>query len=154
MIQSLFMMSRLLLSTFILVLPWFLNSCSSNPKNKPFKLLWPADKNVISRGYTGEHDGIDIAVPSGTAVYAAHKGKVAYSGYAKGYGYYVIVEFSKQWGTLYAHLSKALVQKGEMVQARQKIGLSGATGIVTGAHLHFELFKDKENVNPIPYLKN
>ncbi len=139
---------------FILIFSsWVLFSCSSNPKNNPFQLLWPTDKKTISKDYSGSHDGIDIAVFSGTPVYAAHKGKIEYSGYSTTYGYYVIIEFSEQWATLYAHLNKILVQKGETVQPRQKIGLSGATGVVSGAHLHFELFKNKKNVNPFSYLK-
>ena len=153
MIQSLFTMSRTFIS-LLLILPWILLSCSSNPKNQPFQLLWPSDKKVISRGYSGSHDGIDIATPTGTPIYASHKGKVAYSGYSKTYGNYIIIAFSNDWATLYAHLSKRLVQKGEYVKARQKIGLAGATGIVSGAHLHFELFKNKENVNPERYMKD
>ena len=139
---------------FILIsILWTLDSCSSNPKNRPFQLLWPTDQTIISKSYSGSHDGIDIAIPLNTNIYAAHKGKVTYKGYSKSYGYYVIIEFSKKWATLYAHLNKILVQKGEIVQARQKIGLSGATGVVSGPHLHFELFKNKKSVNPSAYLK-
>ena len=138
---------------FIPISALYLISCSSNPKSEPFKLLWPTDQQVISRHYSGSHDGIDISIPSNTNIYASHKGQVTHAEYSKSYGNFIILEFSSEWATLYAHLNKFLVKKGEKIQARQKIGLSGATGIVSGAHLHFELFKNKENVNPISYLK-
>ena len=128
-----------------------LSSCSLNSK-KDFQIDWPSSIHKISRGYSGSHDGIDFALPVNTPVYAAHEGKVFEAGSSATFGKYIILEFSSTWASLYAHLNKLLVKKGETVQKKQKIALSGSTGASQGPHLHFEVFKNKKNVNPKHYL--
>ena len=130
-----------------------LAGCSSNDKTKSFYLDWPCDIKKISRNWSSAHDGMDIAVPTGSSVYSAHEGVVITAQTSSTYGHYIIVEFSDQWATLYAHLSRMLVQRGDRVGRRQKIALSGSTGESQSPHLHFELIKNKMPVNPRRYLK-
>lgn len=102
--------------------------------------IWPVRGGVISQGYRVGHRAIDIAAPIGTPVYAADNGVVLKSGYSKdGYGGRVIIDHQIDYVTLYAHLSQALVQEGDVVQKGQLIGYVGSTGNSTGPHIHFEL---------------
>ena len=134
---------------YILVL-FFCISCTSSSKIPEFS--WPAERRQISRGFSGSHDGMDIAVPVNSPVYSMHKGTVFETGYSTTYGKYIILEFSNQWASLYAHLNKLLVKKGDQVKRKQKIALSGSTGQSANPHLHFELFKNKKNVDPSSYI--
>lgn len=102
---------------------------------------------------TASHDGIDIAAPSGSKVYAVHKGVIIESRYSSSYGRFIIVEYNNEWGSLYAHLSRSIVKRKDKVNQGQLIGYSGSSGSGTGPHLHFELFKNKKSVNPLSYLK-
>ncbi|MBR6742836.1 MAG: M23 family metallopeptidase [Clostridia bacterium] len=99
------------------------------------------------------HGGIDIPAVSGTPVLAFADGTVTESGESYTYGIYMIVEHSGRYSSLYAHLSKALRGTGAEVKRGEQIGESGASGRVTGAHLHFELRKDGEPVDPEDYIK-
>ncbi len=102
--------------------------------------IWPVRGGVISQGFRAGHRAIDIAAPIGTPVYAADNGIVLSSGYARdGYGGRVIIDHQIDYVTLYAHLSQALVQEGDVVQKGQLIGYVGSTGNSTGPHIHFEL---------------
>lgn len=86
------------------------------------------------------HSGIDFGGTTGTPVLAAYSGKVEKAGWQSGYGLTVILEHHEGTSkTLYAHLSKILVKKGESVQPGDAIGHVGSTGYSTGPHLHFEL---------------
>ena len=88
--------------------------------------------------------------PSGAAPTsnAFADGTVALVGWDAGYGNYVIVEHENDWQTLYAHCSEILVYSGQSVSMGDVIAKSGATGEVTGPHLHFELRKDGTFYNP------
>ena len=85
------------------------------------------------------HKGIDIACAVGTKVVASAEGTVVFSGTKQGYGKTVIVEHRNGYRTLYGHLSKLGVKKGQEVKQGQKLALSGMTGRSTGPHLHFEV---------------
>lgn len=85
------------------------------------------------------HYGTDFAVYSGTDVHAFADGTVALMGWDDGYGNYVILEHEGGWQSLYAHCSEVLVYSGQSVAVGDVIAKSGATGEVTGPHLHFEL---------------
>lgn len=98
------------------------------------------------------HEGIDIAVNTGTIIRASRSGKVVFSGWSGGYGYAVIIEHQKGVRTLYAHNSKLLVSSGEHVERGQSITKSGNTGRSTGPHLHFEIQINGRAVNPLNYL--
>jgi hypothetical protein len=104
------------------------------------KFVWPLPKGVISQGFRAGHRALDIAAPIGTPVYAVDNGIVLKSGYTKdGYGGRVIIDHQIDYITLYAHLSQAVVQEGDVVQKGQLIGYVGSTGNSTGPHVHFEL---------------
>lgn len=100
------------------------------------------------------HGGIDIAIPTGTQVKAAADGIVKFAGWRGGYGNTVIVQHADGSETLYAHNSKLLVEEGQKVTGGMPISLSGSTGKSTGPHLHFELRRDGELVNPAKFLSN
>jgi murein DD-endopeptidase MepM/ murein hydrolase activator NlpD len=98
------------------------------------------------------HQGVDVAAPSGSQIHAAHAGTVIFSGFLSGYGKTVIIEHENGYRTLYAHAAKNLVAVGEKVASQQVIGVVGNTGRSTGSHLHFELEKNGEKLDPVGYL--
>lgn len=117
------------------------------------QFIWPVRGGVISQGFRRGHRAIDIAAPIGTPVYAANNGIVLKSGYSKdGYGGRVIIDHQIDYVTLYAHLSQALVQEGDVVQKGQLIGYVGSTGNSTGPHIHFELRDFGFLIDPRPLL--
>src|SRR5262249_33444589 len=94
------------------------------------------------------HKGLDIAAPVGTPVKAAAAGKVTFSGWAEGYGRLVAIDHGDGTVTRYGHNGLNMVQAGDEVGAGQQIALVGATGRVTGPHLHFEVERNGEVVDP------
>ncbi len=98
------------------------------------------------------HYGTDFAANSGTDILAFAEGTVIAAGYDSGYGNYIKLDHGNGLVTLYAHCSKLLVSCGEEVTKGERIAYVGATGLVTGPHLHFELMKDGKNINPEYYL--
>ena len=105
----------------------------------------PSGRNV--------HLGIDLKAPLGSSVLSVERGFVVYTGRQfTGYGKLVIIEHDRDWTSLYAHLNSFQVKLGQKIQKGQVIGAVGNTGKSTGAHLHFELFLKKRNVNPLDYL--
>ncbi len=118
---------------------------------------WPLEKVAVtsSFGRRGRdlHEGIDLKARSGTPVYAAQSGKVVYAGRKiRGYGKLVVIQHPSGLSTVYAHNSKLLVKKGQRVKQGQKIAASGATGRVTGPHLHFEIRDGESPINPMDLL--
>ena len=93
------------------------------------------------------HKGLDIAMPVGNDVPAPQAGRVTSAGEVAGYGLTVVIDHGS-FSTRYAHLSKIDVNPGDAVQAGQVIAQSGATGRVTGAHLHLEVLEHGQSVNP------
>jgi murein DD-endopeptidase MepM/ murein hydrolase activator NlpD len=104
-----------------------------------------------SRG-TEFHGGIDIAADRGTAVRAPAPGTVVAAGLMGEYGMAVIVEHSSDLRTIYGHLSKLHVARGERVERGQLLALSGNTGKSTAPHLHYEILVKGRSVNPRAYL--
>lgn len=104
-------------------------------------------------GNLRHHNGVDIAVPAGTAVKSVASGRVSFSGSRGGYGNLVIIEHYNGMVSLYGHNSLVLVAAGEEVDALKIIALSGSTGRSTGPHLHFELWKDNINLTQ-EYVQN
>lgn len=94
------------------------------------------------------HNGVDYVAPTGTPIMAAGDGRVIASAYNKLNGNYVFVQHANNIVTKYLHLSKRQVAKGEKVRQGQTIGRLGATGRVTGAHLHYEFLLDGVHRNP------
>jgi murein DD-endopeptidase MepM/ murein hydrolase activator NlpD len=98
------------------------------------------------------HDGVDVAAPTGTAVRAAACGTVSLAGQQSGYGNMVCVTHTSQFSTCYAHLSRFAVSNGASVQQGQVIGYVGCTGSCTGPHLHFEARVNGQAQDPRTYL--
>lgn len=128
------------------------------------KIAYPlATKGSISSGFgwrthpaTGDrewHTGVDIAVPKRTEVRVVADGRVIYTGWLSNYGWSIKIEHVNGIVSTYAHLSQILVREGTYVYTKQKIGLSGNSGLSTGAHLHFSVSKDREYIDPLPVLK-
>jgi len=104
------------------------------------------------RGRYEKHTGVDIANRVNTEVVASDSGKVVFAGWRGNYGNYIIIEHGDGVETRYAHLRKLKVKVGEEVIQGQLIGLMGSTGRSTGSHLHFEVLKDGEIVDPNDYI--
>ena len=100
------------------------------------------------------HAGVDLRARTGTPVYAVDDGVVARADESKRAGKRVVLALDSGWRAGYAHLSRVDVKKRERVVAGQQVGLSGATGKVSGPHLHFELRAPSGKlVDPRPYLQ-
>ncbi|WP_375454592.1 peptidoglycan DD-metalloendopeptidase family protein [uncultured Methylobacterium sp.] len=114
---------------------------------------WPAKGRVISGYGSSGNEGINIAVPEGTAVKAAEDGTVAYAGSdVKGYGKLVLVRHSNGYVSAYAHNGELDVKPGEKVKRGQTIAKSGASGNVTSPQLHFEIRKSGAPIDPMSQL--
>ena len=94
------------------------------------------------------HNGIDMAAPTGTPIYAALGGTVIATGWDNVYGKYVTVAHHSGYKTLYGHMSKITVKKGTHVTTATKLGEVGSTGQSTGPHLHFTVYKNGSPINP------
>lgn len=97
------------------------------------------------------HQGMDFTAPTGTEVYATGNAKVSFVGWKQGYGNTVILDHGFGYQTLYAHLFKALVRKGQKVRRSDIIALVGNTGKSTGPHLHYEVRLNGKPVDPRNY---
>ncbi|MCK0470212.1 M23 family metallopeptidase [Halalkalibacter sp. APA_J-10(15)] len=123
---------------------------------------WPADVQTITSHYglredpfrrtSAFHSGIDLGGPTGTPIYAGADGSVTLAQYYGGYGNTIIIEHSSTYETLYAHLSEMKVETGQEVKKGEIIGSLGSTGRSTGPHLHYEIWKYGEPVDPYPYM--
>ncbi|MCI3151613.1 M23 family metallopeptidase [Streptomyces sp. GB4-14] len=106
---------------------------------------------------SGSHTGIDFHAASGTPVHSVGVGTVVEAGWGGAYGNQVVIKMHDGTYTQYAHLSSIAVSVGQEVAAGEQIGLSGATGNVTGAHLHFEARMSAEygsDLDPVAYLRS
>ena len=99
------------------------------------------------------HGGIDFRGKVGTEVVTTADGVVDKAKYVKGYGKHVVIKHKKGYKTLYGHLSKIEVKKGQRVVAGEKIGEIGSTGRSTGPHLHYETIRYGRRVNPSKYMR-
>ena len=101
------------------------------------------------------HKGLDFSAPKGTKIYATGDGVIQMVKRDRwGYGTHIIIDHGYGYTTLYGHMSKASVKKGENVKRGQVIGLVGSTGKSTGPHLHYEVAKNGVQVNPVGYFYN
>ncbi len=122
---------------------------------------WPTTGRITSRfgrrsspGGIGStnHQGLDIAVPYGTPIYAADGGTVTYAGWMSSYGYLVQIDHGNGYVTRYAHNSSLIVSVGTKVYKGQQIARAGSTGNSTGNHCHFEIRYNGVAKNPLNYL--
>lgn len=99
------------------------------------------------------HNGIDMACPQGTPIYATRAGKVTTASYqAGGAGYYVSINHGDGFSSIYMHMTNFVVSSGQSVSAGQLIGYVGSTGVSTGPHLHFGVSYAGTYVNPMAYI--
>ncbi len=94
------------------------------------------------------HGGIDMACAAGTPIYAALSGTVSRAGYDTVYGNYVEVKHHSGYKTLYAHMTEIRAKKGQYVYTNTIIGTVGTTGLSTGNHLHFAVYKNGKSMDP------
>ena len=104
-------------------------------------------------GASTYHGGLDIGAGMGASIVAAGAGDVIYAGANGGYGNCVMIDHGGGIVTLYGHASKLCVSKGDVVKRGQVVAKVGSTGRSTGPHLHFEVRKNGEYVNPMKYFK-
>jgi len=98
------------------------------------------------------HAGVDFTAPKGTKVIATGPGVVSFSGHKTGYGYVVEITHPTGYMTRYGHNSRNLVSEGQTVQKGEPIAIIGSTGRSTGTHVHFEVVRDGNTLNPMKYL--
>ncbi|MEU6257260.1 LysM peptidoglycan-binding domain-containing M23 family metallopeptidase [Streptomyces sp. NPDC047043] len=106
---------------------------------------------------SGYHTGVDFVVPTGTSLKAVGAGTVVSAGWGGAYGNQVVIKLADGYYAQYGHLSQLSVSAGQTVTEGQQIGLSGATGNVTGPHLHFEIRTTPNygsDVDPVAYLRS
>lgn len=108
-------------------------------------------RNPVS-GNMRFHQGVDLAAPMGTEVYAAGNGTVTETGSDPIYGNYVVIKHGENWASLYGHLQKIGIALHSPVRSGMLIGLVGSTGQSTGPHLHFELRQNGKARDPDKYL--
>ncbi|MBB4712104.1 M23 family metallopeptidase [Streptomyces luteogriseus] len=125
----------------------------------------PISGSYVSTGYqassglwsSGSHTGVDFHAASGTSVHAVGAGTVVEAGWGGSYGNQIVIKMNDGTYTQYGHLSSVGVSVGQQVTPGQQIGLSGATGNVTGPHLHFEARTSPEygsDIDPVAYLRS
>ncbi|MDH6454490.1 MULTISPECIES: LysM peptidoglycan-binding domain-containing M23 family metallopeptidase [unclassified Streptomyces] len=125
----------------------------------------PVSGATVGTGYrvtgsmwsSGYHTGVDFVVPTGTSLKAVAAGTVVSAGWGGAYGNQVVIKLNDGYYAQYAHLSQLSVSAGQTVSEGQQIGLSGATGNVTGPHLHFEIRTTPDygsDVDPVSYLRS
>ena len=123
--------------------------------------IWPTKGRISSvfgprrspiSGRLEMHNGLDIAAPRGTPIYATANGKITEAGYNGGYGNVITIDHGYSYKTRYAHLSSFAIEKGDQMQKGDIIGYMGSTGRSTSSHLHYEVLKDGVAINPRDFL--
>jgi len=124
--------------------------------------IWPCSGYITSTyGYRNSpftglrqfHSGLDIGAPAGAAVRAAMAGRVSHVGFDDSFGNYLLITHHSGYRTLYAHLNTVRVKAGAYVATNERIGDVGNTGLSTGPHLHFTVYKNGVTVNPRSLMK-
>lgn len=119
------------------------------------RFIWPTRGEISSPfgwRWGRLHAGLDLANDIGTHVMAARAGRVIWAGWRGGYGYTVMIDHGSGYVSLYGHLDDYFVERGQYVRAGQRIASMGNTGNSTGPHLHFEIRKDGQAVDPMGLL--
>ena len=133
------------------------NNITEKSKNEKISFVYPVNLGISSKfgmrmhpvlKTMKMHNGVDFHADEGTSVRSSAEGTIKFAGKMTGYGNIVIIDHGNGFETRYAHLKEFLVKTGDKVLSGQQIGLSGKTGRVTGAHLHFEIRKDSVPINP------
>ena len=121
--------------------------CSYTMLTSPF-----GNRKAPLAGASTYHQGVDLAAPRGTSVYASRAGIVTVAGYSSSAGNYVQINHQDGFSSIYMHLDTYCVSAGQMVSGGQQIGTVGTTGISKGYHLHFGISYNGAYVNPCSYV--
>lgn len=132
-------------------------AASTLPLADPLHTSWEMNSPFGARHdpvneHAGMHEGMDMGAPYGTPVYATGMGRVTMAGPYDRYGLTVDIDHGNGFSTRYAHLSQIKVQEGQRVTRATVVGLLGATGRVTGPHLHYEVRVDDTPQNPLKFI--
>jgi murein DD-endopeptidase MepM/ murein hydrolase activator NlpD len=124
-----------------------------------YRIFWPVEEHRITSrfgwrihplwGYRSYHTGLDIGSPYGAKVLAVADGRVVDVAYMGAYGLAIVIDHGHSIGTVYAHLSRTRVDKGDIVRRGDQIGSVGCTGWCTGPHIHFEVRVASKAENPV-----
>ena len=125
----------------------WLRPCSYTYMSSPFGF-----RTSPTAGASSYHQGVDLAAPANTPVYASRSGIVTTTTYSNAAGYYVTINHGDGFSSIYMHLNNYVVSAGQAVSAGQLIGYVGRTGIATGYHLHFGIAYNGAYVNPCAYV--
>ena len=125
----------------------WLRPCSYTYMSSPFGF-----RTSPTAGASSYHQGVDLAAPANTPVYATRSGIVTTTTYSGSAGYYVTINHGDGFSSIYMHLNNYVVSAGQAVSAGQLIGYVGRTGIATGYHLHFGIAYNGAYVNPCAYV--
>ena len=125
----------------------WLMPCSYTKLTSPF-----GNRVSPTAGASTYHQGVDLAAPQGTPVYASRAGRVTVAGYGSAAGYYVSINHLDGYSSMYMHLNNYVVSSGQTVSAGQLIGYVGRSGVATGYHLHFGIAYNGAYVNPANYI--
>ena len=110
-------------------------------------------RKAPTKGASTYHQGVDMACPTGTPIYATRSGTITKAAYqAGGAGYYVSINHGDGFASIYMHMSRYVVSAGQTVTQGQLIGYVGSTGVSTGPHLHFGISYGGTYVNPMAYI--
>ena len=121
--------------------------CSYRQFSSPF-----GERESPTAGASSNHQGVDLAGPEGTPIYATRSGVVTVNKSSKSAGNYITIRHDNTYSSIYMHLSRSAVKKGQTVKQGELIGYMGSTGVVTGTHLHFGIIKNGSYVNPANYM--
>ena len=125
----------------------WLRPCAYTMVTSPF-----GNRNTGIAGASTYHQGIDLGAPEGTPIYASRTGVVTTATYGKSAGYYVSINHGDGFSSIYMHMTRYVVSKGQAVSAGQLIGYVGSTGVSSGPHLHFGISYNGKYVNPANYV--
>jgi murein DD-endopeptidase MepM/ murein hydrolase activator NlpD len=121
--------------------------CTYRQLSSPF-----GERQSPTAGASSNHQGIDLAGPEGTPIYATKSGVVTVNSSSRSAGIYITIRHDNTYSSIYMHLSQSIVKKGQTIKQGQLIGYMGSTGIVTGSHLHFGIICNGSYVNPANYM--
>ena len=125
----------------------WLKPCAYRCVSSPF-----GNRDAPTAGASTNHQGIDLSAPEGTPIYASRTGVVTAATFSKSAGYYVSINHGDGFSSIYMHMTRYVVSKGQAVSAGQVIGYVGSTGVSTGPHLHFGISYNGTYVNPANYI--
>ena len=121
--------------------------CSYTKLTSPF-----GERESPTEGASSYHQGVDLAGPEGTPIYASRSGTVTIARYSNSAGFYVTINHGDGFSSVYMHMTHFIVSYGQQVQQGQVIGYMGSTGLSTGPHLHFGLSYNGSSQNPAAYI--